>query len=92
MAPVLVPVDDVPVRPDGGLAAALAHAIVETVQPPLSTVALLLSRPGRGPATPNDRERGQLLQTTISPSLSPWPIALATTDHLGVLIPDVHAG
>jgi hypothetical protein len=86
--PVLVPIDDIPSRPEARLIDGLALiADGLTSSDAVSSVALLLSRPGPQHMTEDDRCWARALHAhdRISPR---WPVHLATTDRIQVFAAD----
>jgi hypothetical protein len=80
LEPVIVPIDDVPLRPDS-MEAGLAEVI--TGLRDLGDPALLLSRPGPGGMTEEDRQWGRMLAP-----LTRWAVHLYTPSGLQVFAPD----
>jgi len=80
LQPVIVPIDDVPLRPDS-MEAELAEVI--TGLRDLGEPALLLSRPGPGGMTEEDRQWGRVLAP-----LTRWAVHLYTPSGLRVFAPD----
>ena len=82
--PLVIPIEDLPARPDGeqldGLAL-IARQLIDEGQ--VASVAMLLSRPGPPTKTADDRAWAR----AIAP-LSVWPIHLATADLVEVFAPD----
>jgi hypothetical protein len=80
--PVIVPIDDIPERPECRLIDSVASIVAGlTSTGEVASVALLLSRPGPQQMTDDDRTWARALRAheTISRR---WPIHLATTDHM----------
>jgi hypothetical protein len=83
--PVIVPIDDIPARPNARLVDALGSIVRDLVHTgEVDSVALLLSRPGRSDMCEDDRGWARAL-VAVSRR---WPIHLATEDHLQVFAPD----
>ncbi|HZC70589.1 MAG TPA: hypothetical protein VE442_07845 [Jatrophihabitans sp.] len=89
LSPVVLPIDDVPARPDprllGNLAGILREVLGDTAA---STVAVLLSRPGTSEMTDPDRRWARAVRESYGPQLCPWPVHLATHDRIRVFAPD----
>jgi hypothetical protein len=83
--PVIVPIDDVPPRPEteiiGNLKAILTGLIEDG---PVDTVAALFARPGPAAMTDDDREWGR----SLSPLTPRWPVHLATRGLVRVFAGD----
>lgn len=83
--PVIVPIDDLPLRPDARLVRALGEIVDGlTVEGGVASVAMLLSRPGRRQMTADDR----VWARALAPITPAWPMHLATTDRLQPFAPD----
>jgi hypothetical protein len=88
--PVIVPIDDIPSRPDARLIGALGEIVAglitqdTTEDSQVASVAMLLSRPGPHQMTADDRVWARAL-VPVTPK---WPVHLATTDRLQVFAPD----
>ena len=82
VSPVIVPIQDIPARPDA-LVANLGAVIAGLRDDGVNSVAMLLSRPGPRAMTDADRAWAR----TLTP-LTPWPVHLATADDLQVFAPD----
>ncbi len=87
LAPVVSPIDDVPLVPDARLLRNLATVVAEVVAD-FGTAAFLLSRPGTLPMTESDRRWARALRAAVDPAVSPWPVHLATRDRVQVFAPD----
>ncbi|MDT4922758.1 MAG: hypothetical protein QOG01_471 [Pseudonocardiales bacterium] len=87
--PVIVPIDGIPAEPGEGFTSSLA-AIVEGLVAggTVSSVAMLLSRPGAARMTDSDRRWAVALRAALGYELAAWPIHLATQDHVQVFAPD----
>ncbi|HEV7204958.1 MAG TPA: hypothetical protein VGN18_10125 [Jatrophihabitans sp.] len=86
--PVLMPVDDIPRRPDARFIHGLATVISGVVTDgEAAAAAMLISRPGEAAMTPDDRAWAGALRDAVG-ELSPWPVHLATPDRLQVFAPD----
>ncbi|MGI8459021.1 MAG: hypothetical protein ACR2LI_13035 [Propionibacteriaceae bacterium] len=82
--PHVVPIDDLPVRPDETAVNGLALMVRELVENgEVAAVVMLLSRPGPDTKTADDRAWARALAP-----LSVWPVHLATTDLVQVFAPD----
>lgn len=83
--PVIVPIDDIPVRPDARLVDALGVIVGDLIATrEVDSVALLLTRPGRGEMSEDDRRWARALLAVSRR----WPIHLATADSVQVFAPD----
>lgn len=85
---VVVPIDDVPLEPDDLLLGNLGEILEQVIEPPVSSVAMLLSRPGPRSMIAGDRRWALALRAAVDPALMPWPVHLATTDSVQVFAPD----
>jgi hypothetical protein len=82
VAPLLVPIEDLPRTPEPRMADGLRDILGQLVgRDGIGSAALLLSRPGVETLTREDRAWGQLLRA-VSPR---WPIALATPGRVQLL-------
>lgn len=83
--PIVMPIDDVPARPDRTMLAGLGEILgqVRIADRHVASVAMLLSRPGDDAATAADwtwaRELGRVLSRAGMPT---WPLHLATNDQV----------
>jgi hypothetical protein len=82
VAPVVIPIEDIPKRPDV-LVANLGSVLAGLADDGVSSTALLLSRPGPRAMTTDDRAWARALAP-----FTPWPVHLATADELQVFAPD----
>lgn len=82
VAPVILPVEGIPVRPDHTVAN-LGSIIADLNEDGVSSAAMLLSRPGPRAMTDDDRAWARALTP-----FTPWPVHLATADDLQVFAPD----
>jgi hypothetical protein len=82
VAPVVVPIEDIPARPDA-LVANLGAVLAGLADDGVSSTAMLLSRPGPRAMSADDRAWARALT-----SFTPWPVHLATADDLQVFAPD----
>jgi hypothetical protein len=83
--PVIVPIDDIPARPNARLIDALGEIVAGLKREgTVASVAMLLSRPGPRHMTADDRAWARALMP-ITPA---WPIHLATTDRMQVFAAD----
>ena len=83
--PVIVPIDDIPLRPDARLVRALGEIVSGlTGDGGVASVAMLLSRPGPRQMTADDR----VWARALAPVTPGWPVHLATTDRLQPFAPD----
>jgi hypothetical protein len=87
--PLVVPIDDLPDEPHqaflDGLRQIVSGLITEGVA---ASVAILLSRPGHGPMTDDDRCWARGLRATLGREFGRWPVHLATHDQIRVFAPD----
>jgi hypothetical protein len=88
MAPVVSPIEDLPAEPDELMLRNFRGVIQELTEDGDVSVAFLLSRPGPDRVLAEDRRWAQGLVTTLGPTLSPWPIHLATAGRVRVIAPD----
>lgn len=89
MCPAVVPIDDIPLEPDGLLLDNLPYVIDEVTRgSDVASVAVLLSRPGTRGMTPADRRWARALHATFASTLQLWPIHLATPGHVQIFAPD----
>jgi len=86
--PVVVPIDDIPERPDQDLRHGLAQTVrhLETLDD-VHSVAALLSRPGPLAMTEADREWARALQQHTRLAVR-WPLHLGTAGRVVVFAPD----
>ena len=88
LSPVILPIEDVPELPDpamlGNLAAVLQQVCCDQE---LTSVAVLLSRPGGRAMTDRDRGWACAIRDGYG-ALSPWPVHLATRGEVQVFAPD----
>jgi hypothetical protein len=83
--PVIVPIDDIPLRPDERLVRAVGEIVAGlTADGGVASVAMLLSRPGRPQMAAEDR----VWARALAPITPAWPVHLATTDRLQPFAPD----
>jgi hypothetical protein len=83
--PVIVPIDDLPARPDRRLVQALSQIVAGlTDSGDVASVAMLLSRPGPRHMTGDDR----VWARALAPVTPAWPVHLATADRLQIFAPD----
>ena len=89
LAPHIVPIDDIPAEPDKLFLTNLGMVMRESTSgSQIASLAVLLSRPGSPAMTASDRRWARELRSTFGPTLCPWPIHLATRDHVTVFRPD----
>ncbi len=87
-AKLIVPIDDVPEWPDQEVVDRvvwMADQLCERED--LGSVPMCLSRPGSSRMTTADREWAKALRRAAG-ERHPWPVHLATEDHLQVFAPD----
>jgi hypothetical protein len=83
--PVIVPIDDIPGRPDARLIDALGQVVAGLMaEGTVASVAMLLSRPGPRQMTDADR----VWARALAPVTPRWPVHLATTDRVQIFAPD----
>src|SRR3954454_6717946 len=88
LRPPIMPIDDLPVLPDGRVVATLARAFTGLHSAgDFTSMALLLSRPGPPEMTDADRSWARALRDAFA-ALSPWPVHLATRGRVQVFAPD----
>lgn len=87
IAPVVSPIDDIPLEPDE-MIANLGRIVASVLTDPPGTAAFLLSRPGERTMTPSDCRWAKALRHTLDPRLAPWPTHLATYDSVRMFTPD----
>lgn len=89
LAPHIVPIDDIPAEPDDQFLTNLAMVMREsTCGSTITSLAVLLSRPGSATMTASDRRWARELRSTFGPTLCPWPIHLATRNQVTIFAPD----
>jgi hypothetical protein len=89
LAPPIVPIDDVPPEPDEQFLANLGTIMRESICGwPVTSLAVLLSRPGPATITPSDCRWATALRSTFGPVLCPWPVHLATRNQVRAFTPD----
>jgi hypothetical protein len=87
--PTIVPIDGIPAEPDEGFTSAVARIIEGLVDGgTVSSVAMLLSRPGPARMTAADRRWAAALRSAVGDEYATWPIHLATADDVQVFAPD----
>jgi hypothetical protein len=89
--PLVVPVEDVPARPEPLLVRNLVQLVHSTVADlsPAAWAAAALSRPGPRQPCEDDRAWGRALRRTAAEARVPLrPLHLATPGHVAVLRPD----
>jgi hypothetical protein len=85
---LIMPIDDLPVRPDDRFVGNLALILGELHETgEYASTAMLLSRPGPAQMTDADRRWARALHARLA-GLSPWPLHLATRDRVQVFAPD----
>lgn len=89
LAPVVVPIDDIPIEPDELLLRNLAEIVGALLTDnSLDSAALLFSRPGPSSMLENDRDWARALLSAFGSRLCVWPVHLATTNRIQVFAPD----
>jgi len=89
MCPAVVPIDDIPLEPDGLLLDNLGYVVAEVTRGnDVASCAVALSRPGERGMTAADRRRAWSLHATFASTLRLWPIHLATPGHVQIFAPD----
>ncbi len=84
--PTIVPIDDVPGRPERRLMHGLGQIVSQLSHDLEASVAFVLSRPGPARVTADDRHWAQALRAL--PGGRRWPVHLATADRIQVFAPD----
>ena len=84
--PTIIPIDDIPARPDRKLLAGLAQVLSQVGQEQGASVALLVSRPGPMAMTEDDRRWARALRGIAGGRQ--WPVHLATSNRVQVFAPD----
>jgi hypothetical protein len=85
VSPVLVPIDDIPRRPEPQMLSSFRTVVSGLLgQDGIDAVALLLSRPGGSAMTANDRAWAR----SLVPLAPRWPVALGTAGSVRVFAPD----
>ena len=79
---VIMPIEDIPARPDP-VVANLGLILADLGREGIDSAAMLLSRPGPRAMTDDDRDWARALTP-----LTPWPVHLATADEVQVFAPD----
>jgi hypothetical protein len=87
MLPVIVPIDDLPSEPDRELIESVSTVVDGLDDDRLRSVAILLTRPGSGVMTAQDRRwakavRGPGATGRIGSGLQQWPMHLATVNRV----------
>lgn len=84
---VIVPIDDLPVMPDG--VDVVQNVFVDMLdEQQLASAAFLLSRPGPSHMTESDRAWARALLAADDRRLTEWPVHLATQGRVRVFAPD----
>ena len=79
LAPLVMPIDDIPAEPDTEMLTNLATVIEGLADDAgFTSTALLLSRPGSAHVTASDAAWAHEIMAAFGPHLSPWPMHLAT--------------
>lgn len=89
VAPVVVPIDDVPVEPDDDTMAQVATFVSRArEQLGVASIPMLLSRPGGAVMADSDRRWARALTSAFRDQQPQWPIHLATHQRVQVFAPD----
>lgn len=87
VAPVIVPIDDIPEQPDQSLSS--LRVIVEQLRDNgVQVVLCCLTRPGGSQVTASDRAWARGLASALDGLTGGWPIHLATAGGIRCLAPD----
>jgi hypothetical protein len=85
---LIVPIDDIPAEPDEPFLRGLARIVTDLVDDhTVTSVAMLISRPGPRAMTGADRRWARALRAHLG-ELACWPVHLATRDGIQVFAPD----
>lgn len=89
LGPTIVPVEDLPARPDD----ATLHRIAGTLhelrrEAGLASIAVLYSRPGPDVMTAADRAWARAVRAAFGTDGFPWPVHLATHGRVRTFAPD----
>ncbi|MCW2526373.1 MAG: hypothetical protein JWM76_1233 [Pseudonocardiales bacterium] len=87
MLPVIVPIDDLPDEPEPELLSSVTTVIDGLDDERLRSVAFLLTRPGSGTMTAQDRRWGKAVRGpadtgAVGTRLRQWPMYLATANRV----------
>ena len=86
---LIVPIEDIPAEPDGEVLDRIARMLDEVLDDGCpGTVPMLLSRPGPGAMTGNDRRWAADITRHLGRHLGPWPVHLATCNRVRLFAPD----
>jgi len=89
VAPVVVPIEDIPDEPDDETLAQVAVFVARAREElGVASVPMLLSRPGSGEMTAADRRWAKALTAAFRDQPRQWPIHLATHQRVQVFAPD----
>ncbi|TWP36842.1 hypothetical protein [Leekyejoonella antrihumi] len=89
VAPVVVPIDDIPMDPDDDTLAEVSTFIVRARDElGVASIPMLLSRPGTARMTDTDRRWARALASAFEDQQPQWPIHLATRQRVQVFAPD----
>ncbi|HEY3737469.1 MAG TPA: hypothetical protein VGL26_08485 [Jatrophihabitans sp.] len=89
LSPVIVPIDNIAAEPDEEFVQGLStniRAILENA--PVSSVAVLLARPGSAALTQSDRRWARSLDHSVAAPNGGWPVHLATHGNVRIIAPD----
>lgn len=87
--PVIVPIDQLPDKPDPELLDNLASVMTEVMSNTRAeSAALLLSRPGSDQISDSDRCWARALMEAVPPPMRTGSIHLATADRIRTIAPD----
>ncbi len=89
VAPVVVPIDEVPEEPDDDTVDSLRHLVDQARrQLGVASTPMLISRPGSDEMTEEDRRWARALRVVVSGQAMQWPIHLAGDGPVRVFAPD----
>lgn len=87
--PLVIPIDDLPDEPHQGFLDGLRQVVAGLIGDAVTaSVPMLLSRPGDGFMTDQDRRWARALRASLGPELGRSPLHLATRDQVRVFAPD----
>lgn len=90
---LIVPIEDLPLEPDGVTLEAIGRILDDVLgdtmsDPGAASVPMLLSRPGPLSMTDADRVWAVEIRERLARHLGPWPVHLATRNRIQVFAPD----